>query len=376
VIVAGLGAIGSAAAYHLARHGKRVLGLEQFGPAHDRGSSHGKSRIIRKAYFSGSFYVPLVLRAYELWRALETETGRRLLTITGGLMLGSPSSHVVGGAIRSAVACDLEHEVLSAGEIKRRFPQFAVGRDSQALYEKQAGVLNPEACVLAHQEGAIRQGAELRFNERITRVERGRADGLVSVTTSAGTCYAEQLVMTCGAWLGKLEPGLDLPLRPERRIMHWFAPKAPIEEFTPPHFPIWIWEHEDGAEVYGFPALDGPEGGVKFAFHNRQGADCDPDALVRTVTSGEIQEAETHLRQYLPGMAGRHLYSLTCMYTCTPDEHFIIGLHPDDRRIVLGGGFSGHGFKFASAIGEVLADLAVEGRSHLDVSAFRPDRSF
>jgi sarcosine oxidase len=373
-IVAGLGAMGSAAAYHLARRGGRVLGLEQFWAGHDRGSSHGKSRVIRQAYFEGTAYVPLVLRAYELWRALEMETGRRLLTITGGLMLGNPSSHCVEGAARSAVAFGLEHEVLTTGELRRRFPQFAVGGDCQALYEKQAGVLNPEACVLAHQEAAARQGAELRFNERILNIERGRADGLLSVATSAGTYSAERLVMTCGAWTGKLGPGMRLPLAPERRVMHWFAPRSPIQEFAPPHFPIWIWEHQDGVEAYGFPGLDGPHGGVKFAFHNRQAAACDPDTLDRSVTAEEIQAAAAHLRQHLPGLAGRHLNSVACMYTLTPDHHFAIGLHPEDERIALGAGFSGHGFKFASAVGEVLAELAVDGRTGWDISAFRPDR--
>jgi sarcosine oxidase len=223
---------------------------------------------------------------------------------------------------------------------------------------------------------AVRQGAELRFNERIVSIQKDRADGLLAVTTSAGTYYTERLVMTCGAWSDRLGLDLRLPLTPERRIMHWFAPKSPIEEFAPPRFPIWIWEHVDGAEVYGFPALDGPEGGVKFAFHNRQGSACDPDSVARNVTFEEIQEAETHLTKHLPGLAGRHLYSVTCIYTCTPDHHFVIGLHPDDQRIVIGAGFSGHGFKFASAIGEALAELAIDGRSRLDISLFQPDRSF
>jgi sarcosine oxidase len=374
VIIAGLGAMGSAAAYHLARRGRRVLGLEQFWPAHNRGSSHGQSRVIRQAYFEGTAYVPLVLRAYDLWRELEADTGRRLLTITGGLMIGSLFGHCVSGSARSAQAYGLEHQVLDAGELRRRFPQFAVEGDLHALYEKQAGVLNPEECVLAHQEAAVRLGAELRFEERILHVEGEHAGGRLSVATPAGSYYAQRLVVTCGAWTAKLGLAAGVPLAPERRIMHWFAPAASIEEFAAPRFPIWIWEHADGTEAYGFPTLEGPQGGVKFAFHNRQAAACDPDTLERAVTPQEIQEAQAHLSRYLPRLAGQHLNSVACMYTLTPDRNFAIGLHPDDVRIALGAGFSGHGFKFASAVGEVLAEMVIEGRSRLDISAFRPDR--
>ncbi len=373
VIVAGLGGMGSAAAYHLAGRGVRVLGLEQFTPAHDRGSSHGQSRIIRKAYFEDPAYVPLVLRSYELWQRLERETGRELLRITGGLMLGGRDSAVVRGSIRSAEEHGLAHEVLDAADVRRRFPPFALYPGSLAVYELEAGVLHPEAAVHAHLDRAHALGAELRFGEPILRWE-ARGDGLsVVVETARGRYEASRLVVTAGPWAPRLLENLSLPLSVDRQVQFWFRPVAGVEPFLPGRFPIFVWELEDGAAMYGFPALDGPDGGVKAALHHG-GAVCTADTLDRQVDEAEIARMRLYLARYIPLLAGECVHAATCMYTNTPDLHFVIALHPHHREVAIAAGFSGHGFKFTPVVGEILADLVTHGATPYPIDIFSPAR--
>jgi sarcosine oxidase len=373
-IILGLGGMGSAAACHLAARGQRVLGLDRFTPPHDHGSSHGQSRVIRQAYYEDPAYVPLLLRAYELWRQLERDSGKSLLTITGGLMLGTRDSGVVAGSLRSAREHGLPHEMLDAAEIRSRFPQFTPEPDTVALFEKNAGALRPEEAVRAHLDLAARSGAILRFNEEVTHWEI--SGGTVRVTTARGNYEAGQLVVAAGPWLGKLLPDLALPLRVERQVQFWFEPGAGIESFLPDRFPIWIWETKDGAHPYGLPALDGASGGVKISLHHGgKNPICTPDTIDRTVSEEEIALARQSIATRLPALNDRFLRAASCMYTNTPDEHFIIDRHPEHSQVLIISPCSGHGFKFCPVVGEIVADLIVRNETQHDISPFRLKRN-
>ncbi|MGN6673234.1 MAG: N-methyl-L-tryptophan oxidase [Thermomicrobiales bacterium] len=353
-IVLGLGAMGSATAYHLARRGTRVLGLDAYPRGHTQGSSHGRSRIIREAYFEAPEYVPLVQRAYHLWRELEAESGQALLTLTGGLNLGAPDSELVTGALASARQHQLPYEYLTAADVTARFPGFRPPEGAVAVYEPNAGILAPEACVGAHLDLAMRHGAVLQFNEP---VRHWSADGAgVRVDTAQGTYQAARLVIAAGPWSAAVLAGLGLPLTVQRIVNVHFAPAEP-DRFAPGRCPIYILSVPEG-EYYGFPALPGQ--GVKFGRHDT-GEVCTPATIRRTVGADEVAALRAVLDRYLPGAGGDALWTLTCMYTNTPDRHFILDRHPAHEQVVYGCGFSGHGFKFSSVIGEILADLARDG---------------
>ncbi|WP_106239685.1 N-methyl-L-tryptophan oxidase [Allonocardiopsis opalescens] len=372
VAVIGLGGMGSAAARSLAARGARVLGLDAFGPAHDRGSSHGGSRIIRQSYFEDPAYVPLLLRAYELWAGLERDSGADLITLTGGLMIGPPESTAVAGSLRSAREWDLPHEMLSAAEIRRRFPTMAPGPGDVALYEERAGFVRPEATVAANLRLAARAGAELRFEEPVTSW-RPLPGGGAEVLTASGRYTAGRLVVCPGAWAPRLLADLGVPLTVERQVQYWFAPRGGTAAFAPDRQPIYIWESADGTQVYGFPAIDGPDGGVKTAFF-RRGEPCEPDTLDRTIRPEEVRAIAEHLAERVPDAPGRYLRGAACMYTCTPDEHFVIAAHPRHAGVTVACGFSGHGFKFVPVVGEILADLALDGGTALPIDLFDPRR--
>jgi sarcosine oxidase len=369
VIVVGLGGMGSAAARHLAARGKRVLGLERFTPAHDRGSSHGGSRIIRQSYFEDPAYVPLLLRAYELWAEAEKEADADLLTLTGGLYLGPPDSTTFAGSLRAAQEWDLPHEVLEPDALRARFPTFAPATDELAVFEERAGFVRPEAAVAAHLELAARDGADLRFGQQVLSWD-ATGDG-VRVRTAEGEHSAERLVISPGAWAPTVLAGLGLPLRVERQVQYWFVPPGGVEPFV--GNPVYVAEQAGGAQIYGFPAMDGPEGGVKVAFF-RRGRDTDPDALDRVVTDAEVQEMRARVGDTLPGLVGPVLRTVPCMYTTTPDEHFVIATHPEHANVTVACGFSGHGFKFVPVVGEILADLATTGATAHPIALFDPRR--
>ena len=345
MIVVGLGGMGSAAAAHAASRGQRVLGLEQFQPAHDQGSSHGRSRVIRLAYFEHPAYVPLLRRAYELWRQLEDRTGRRLLQITGGLMIGRADSDVVAGSLRSAREHQLAHEMLDAAEIRARFPPFSPQPETVALFENQAGVVFPEEAIRAHLDIAADNDARLHFNERVDGWDV-IGSGTIEVRTSRGRYEAGRLILAPGSWASSLFKADWLPLEVEPQQLHWFEPADGPEPFMPDRFPIYIWDLGDGIQFYGFPADD--EGRVKVAFF-------------RSRVHGEAAMRDA-LRPCLPALAaGRMVETVSCKYTLTPDHHFVIGVHPDAANVVIASPCSGHGYKFASVIGEILADLAIDG---------------
>ncbi|WP_432985532.1 N-methyl-L-tryptophan oxidase [Dactylosporangium sp. CA-233914] len=367
VIVAGLGGMGSSAAHHLAARGHKVLGLERFGAAHEQGSSHGGSRITRQTYFEGADYVPLVLRSYELWQRLERDSGQRLLTITGGLMMGAPGRTTVAGSRASAEQWGLPHEMLDAGAVSRRFPLFTPRDDEVALFEPNAGVLRPEAAVEANLALAARHGADLRFHEPVDAWAEHA--GHVSVRTASGTYEAGQLVVCPGAWAPQLLPDLGVPLVVERQVQFWFRPEGDVRDFE--RLPIFIWEGPEGLQVYGFPALDGPEGGVKVAFY-RRGEVTTPQTIDRGIRDEEIAFIADYLRTRVPRAAKTFIRAKTCLYTNTPDEHFVIARHPGLRRVTIACGFSGHGFKFTPVVGEILADLATTGATAHPITLFDP----
>jgi sarcosine oxidase len=357
--------MGSAATDHLARRGARVLGLDRFAPPHAMGSSHGDTRIIREAYFEDPRYVPMVQRAYELWRELEARSGRRLLIETGGLMLGREDGVVVRGARASAEAHHLPHELLGSAEVRRRFPAFTPGPELVAVWEPRAGVLFPEACVGAHLASATRAGAELRSDEPVTD---WRPDGAgFEVLTDKSRYRAGQLVLAANAWLEPLLAGARLGLTVTRQVLFWFQPRGDADRFEPERFPIYICEPEPNQFFYGFPAFGGE---IKVAPHGG-GPASDPDALDRVVRDTEVDAMRARLAALLPQANGRFARAAVCMYASTPDAHFVMDRHPEHPGVLVLSACSGHGFKFSSAIGEIAADLVLEGRTSLDLGPFR-----
>lgn len=365
VIVLGLGGMGSAAAYHLARRGRRVLGLDRFHPAHDQGSSHGRSRIIREAYWEHPSYVPLVWRAYELWADLERAYGRQLLQTTGGIVIGPPESDLVRGSLESARTHRLTHEVLDPPAIRRRFPVFAPGDEMIGVFEPRAGVLFVEECVLAHLQQAASAGAELHHEEPV--VEWTASTHGVEVRTPRTRYQAGRLVITAGPWAPTVLADLTLPLVIERQVVAWFRPVDTPEAFDASRCPVHIWR-AGGRFFYGIPQLG--DGLVKIAEH-ALGHPTTAETIRREIAPGEIEGLRRDfVSRYMPAANGEVMATGTCMYTMSPDTHFIIDVHPRHPNVVLAGGFSGHGYKFAPVIGEILADLVVEGRTGHDISFF------
>jgi len=362
VIVAGLGAMGSATAFQLARRGSQVLGLDRLHPPHTFGSSHGQSRIIREAYFEHPLYVPLVQRAYELWAELGKASGQRLLLQTGGLMIGLPDGVVVKGTLASAQTHHLRHELLPVEDVRRRFPAIDPRDDMVAVFEPRAGVVFPELCVQAHLRFAQESGATLKFNETVT----GWSDSgdSLEVKTAQGVYRCRLLVISAGSWAKELIP--ELPVVVERQVLVWFEQHAP-QLFSPEHCPIYLFEYERNRYFYGFPELGT---GVKIARHH-EGSAVDPNLVSREVHPEEIKSLHELVRSFLPELAGKALEAVVCLYTNMPDEHFLIDWHPKNPRVLVCSPCSGHGFKFSSAIGEIAADLILTGRSKLDLTLFR-----
>jgi sarcosine oxidase len=363
VIIIGLGAIGSAAAYHLARRRQRVLGIDRFAPPHAFGSSHGGSRIIRTAYFEDPRYVPLVRRAFDLWLELEVASDQRLFERTGCINIGAEDSAVVAGALTSARQHDIAHEMLDAAELKRRFPVFNVDDETVALHEPGAGVLFPERCITAHLKLAQAAGAECVFNDTVTAWAPD-GDG-VCVKTAKSEYTAGRLIVAAGAWAGNVIQ--NLPLRVERQVVCWFSPDDPAGGFAPSRLPAWVWEHQPGHFIYGFPDFGE---GAKFARHH-DGKFVDPDSVERELEPEEIDDISRLARRSLRGLAERPHAASVCLYTNTPDFHFLIDEHPQFPQVIIASPCSGHGFKFASAIGESLAAWIVGRTPVIDIGAFR-----
>lgn len=361
VIVVGVGAMGSSTCFHLASRGVRVLGLEQFDIPHARGSSHGQSRMIRMAYYEHPDYVPLLRRAYELWDEIEHVSGQKLLHVTGGVYMGPREGEIVGGSLQSARQHGLPHELLDRATVAERYPQFQIPDDWSALFEPRAGFLLPERTVAAYAEAALRRRAELHGHEPV--IEWRATDRGVSVRTTRGEYQADHLVFCGGPWSGRLVSELGVPLVVTRQVLGWVWPKNPAF-FELGRLPVWAIE-KPGGIYYGFPMMpDSP--GFKLADHSF-GAPTDPDRVAREVTAEDERTFRPAIQQYIPEAQGPTLAMRVCLYTHSPDHHFIIDRHPEHGRVTVACGFSGHGFKFASVVGEVLADLAMQGRTSLPV---------
>jgi sarcosine oxidase len=377
-IVVGLGAMGSAAVYQLAKRGNKVLGLDRFSPPHANGSSHGESRIIRQAIGEGEEYVPLVLRSYELWREIENKTGTDLLTITGGLTLESQNSEAalhgrrdfLDQAIRCAEKFNIRHEILETADIKKRYPQFAV-TDERAYFEYETGFLRLELCIEAQLHLARKHGAVVQTDELVLSIESSGGSE-VTVKTSRGVYHAEKAIITAGPWISRfLPPAYAHLFKVSRQVMYWFDITEDCRStFAAPGFPIFIWIFAEGGEFgfYGFPTLDGKT--IKIATEQFT-AITDPDHVQRTVTREEEQSMyRDYVQGRLPGISDRCGAAASCLYTTTPDSNFAIDVHPDNDRIIFASPCSGHGFKHSAAIGEALAEQVIDGKSKIDISSF------
>jgi sarcosine oxidase len=367
-IVVGLGAMGSAVLYQLSRRGKRVLGLEAFASEHQLGSWHGESRVIRMAYFEHPNYVPLLRRAYELWRELERDSGEDLLTEAGGLMIGTPDSELVSGSLASARQHGLEHELLAADEVQLRYPGLHLQADEVALWEPRAGFLRPERCVATFVRAAHAAGAETRYGEPVRSWQAG-AQG-VEIQTDLGRYAADQVVIACGARISSLLGDDIPPITAERIPLFWMQPSEP-DLFAPGRLPIYLWEVAAGEHFYGFPHIEWP--GVKVARHH-SGEVCDPDRVERAVSVDDERKLRSAIAERIPALNGPVLSSLVCLYENSPDGHFLIDRLARCANIIYAGGFSGHGFKFASVVGEILADLVTRGRATPDADFLRAER--
>jgi sarcosine oxidase len=375
VVVVGLGAMGSAALYQLARRGARAIGIDRFAPPHDRGSSHGESRITRQAIGEGEEYVPFALRSHEIWRELEAETGRSLLAPVGGLIIGRQGeagkqhghADFIGRTIAAARRFGIEHEVLSAGDAAARFPQFQLAGDETCYYEPGAGFLRAEACVATQLDRARALGATIRTGETVTDVA---ADATrVTIRTEAATYTAGHAVITAGAWApGLLGGSFATALRVYPQTLYWFAPDDEAV-FAPGRFPIFIWRHGGGEDdhFYGFPVVGE---GVKLATEQFVQT-TEPDGARPTPTAGDARRMhETHVRGRIEGLSDRCVRAVTCLYTVTPSSGFLIDRHPEWDRVLVASPCSGHGFKHSAAIGEALAECVIDGKSRLDVEPF------
>lgn len=365
VVVAGLGGMGSAAAAHLAARGLRVLGIDPFALGHDRGSSHGLTRIIRLAYFEHPSYVPLLRRAFELWRELEQGAGERLLHVSGALDVGPEGSRVFEGSLRSCREHSLPHEVLDAAELAARFPGWRPADGARAVLQPDGGFLLPERGIAAHAARAVAAGAVLHREERLLAWRAG--GGRVQVRTDRATYEAGQLVLAAGAWMGRLAPALAPLLAPERQVLGWFA-VADRTLFTPERFPVFVMDADEG-QFYGFPEFGVP--GLKIGKYHHLHEPVDPDALDRACHPADESALRAAVARYFPFADGELLRATTCMFTNTADEHFVIDRDASTPEVLLVSPCSGHGFKFASVVGEIVADLVQRDTTRHDIALFR-----
>ncbi len=366
-IVVGLGGAGSASAYHLARSGGHVLGIEQFGPNHLNGSSHGRTRIYRTAYSEGPVYVPLTQRAQRLWHELQHGSKARIIQKTGGLYIGRPAARTIAGARRSAEAFSLPGQVLERAEVQARFPQFLLHEDEVAFWDPDAGALFPENCMQAHVDGALQHGAELHYGEAV-RGWRSEGDS-VTVATPAGEYRARSLVLTAGSWTSGLLTDLGLPLEVERQFVLWFSASR-ADFVTPDRMPVFIFDRRPGLETYGLP--DFGEGVKVGAWAGKKATT--PESADRELHEADAAPVRNFVHDSIAGVEAREREWMSCLMTMAPDHDFLIGRHPRYPSIVLVSACSGHGFKFASVVGEVVSRLVNQADPGFDLSAFDPGR--
>lgn len=369
-IVIGVGTMGSAACYYLARRGRRVLGLERFDIPNDMGAHHGFTRIIRLPYYEHPSYVMLLKRAYELWREMETAYGQQVLHTYGSLDIGPADSWVFKGALRSAMEYELEHEVLTGLELAQRFPGYQLPHDIMALYQPEGGFLVPEQCVLGYVFGAIDHGAEIHGREGVVHWEPLPGGEGVRVFTERAIYEADSLVITAGAWNDSMLGFLRGLAVPERQALGWFQPLRP-EHFTHERFPVFNLLADEG-RFYGFPVHGVP--GFKIGKYHHLEERGDAEELNRAVSQIDEEVLRDCVARYFPSAAGPLMTLKACFFTNAPDGHFLIDLHPEYPQVSYASACSGHGFKFGSVIGEILADLATYRQTRHNIELFTPDR--
>ncbi len=364
-IVVGVGSMGSATCLHLARRGARVLGLEQFGLPHAHGSHHGYTRMIRLAYHENPHYVTLVRRAFDLWQELERHSGQKLMHVTGGLYMGTPDCSLVAGSLAAARQHGLAHEMLDHDTLAQRYPCFNLPDRHVAFYESLAGLLLPQDCVAAMADQAMRRGARIHGHEPV--LDWSCDDRGVTARTARATYQADTLIFCGGAWSGRLLGQIGVSLSVTRQVMGWTWPADP-DQFALGRFPTWAIDPDaDQYEglYYGFPML-AVNPGFKIAAHI-PATPVDPTTFVHDAQASDEDVFRPALRRLVPDADGPLLSIQTCLYTNSPDGHFIIDRHPNHPRVLMACGFSGHGFKFAAVVGEALADMAVEGETELPI---------
>ena len=366
VIVVGCGAMGSSISYNLARRGLKVLTLERFTLNHEFGSSHGRSRIIRLAYFEDPRYVPLLRRAFTLWDELAEKSGSQVIRRTGGLMVGSEEGRLVTGVLRSTREHSLPHRIFQAREAMNAFGALKLDEGHCAVYEENAGVLFPDRCISSFAKLAKESGCEFHFSERMTRWKPHPE--AVEVETENGAYEADRLVFSTGAWTGSILPGL-LPLSCERQVQFWFDPPRD-GSFSADRMPIFIMEEDSAHYFYGIPDVGH---GVKVA-RTHGGTPVDPEKLGKNVTESDLAPVSGFIQRRLPALSSEPIASAPCIYTNTPDSNFVVDYHPQDERVLVVSACSGHGFKFSSVIGEVAADMLTKHESAQDVSFLRIGR--
>lgn len=364
VAVIGLGAMGSAAASHLAARGAKVIGFDASFPAHVLSSSHGDSRLIRLGYFEDPSYVPLLKRAYENWWALENRLRETVLTLTGVLQIGKPNGKIVSGTRSSCALYGLAHQVLDADEMRNRFPAFALDDDEVAVLDPQGGYLRPEAAIMGYIRLAASDGAVFHFGEKVLRIETDETG--VIIVSATGRYRASKVIVATGSWISELVPALRDHAVPIRQVVGWYQPKDGFVT-TPQRMPAFL--RDEGVEsFFGFPMIG--VDGVKVGQHAHFRETIDPDRPNPPVNDADVALLDDFISRRLPAAAGLRVRAITCRYTMLPSEDFLIDLLPSDPRIVVASPCSGHGFKFTSVIGEILADLALNGETALPINAF------
>jgi sarcosine oxidase len=373
VIVIGVGGMGSATLFECARRGLRTIGIEQFDIPHELGSSHGLTRIIRLAYFESPAYVPLLVRAYERWRALEERSGERVFYRTGSIDAGWDSSRTVRGSLEACAAYALPHQVLTAQQLHARYPGYSLRPGMLAVLQPDGGILEPEQCVRLYVDLARQHGADIHTREPVVRWQA--AGDEVEVETASRSYRAKRLVMTAGAWTRALVSQLRATAVPERQVVLWTDVDEP-DLFTPARFPVFNLQasHDDSERFYGFPAHGRP--GFKIGLYHHLHESGNPEELRREPDAADEELLRRGIRAYFPKANGRTIALQSCLFTNTPDRDFILDVHPETPAVSIAAGFSGHGFKFCSVIGEIMADLATRGRSDYDLTPFRIERLF
>jgi len=381
VAVVGLGAMGLASLDACAARGMKVIGLEQFAPLHDFGSSHGRSRIIRRGYFEGDFYVPHLEKSYAMWHDLQKAAGRSFMTISGGVFAGPPTGEVVAGTLAAANAYGLEVELLESTDFNRRFPQFHLPDAHVAVYEPGAGYLDPDDVAVYLSARAASAGADMLHGTDTVRIEPQSGGGF-NLTWQGHSIVAKKVIMAPGSWAqAALAPfGIRPAIQPERVSLHWFDDEGRRDLFSGANAPVGVWEltsdgQQSGDMFYGFPMVAG-DAGLKFGFHTGHRQATTPDTIDRAVTRSEIAAVSRAFKDLIPGLSARHLRAKTCIYSSTPDSHFAFGPVEGFDGLYFAGGFSGHGYKFSLLIGDVMATLAADKQPEWDLTPFAPSRIF